>query len=102
MHVVRDELDIGVRIERRTERVNLFMAEPRMPDRDRDIAKAMVGSGGGDIAMNLVQLCTSCHIGAHSGSVKRDELLAIVARREGVAYEDAYRVNRRAMGYMVD
>ena len=61
-----------------------------------------VGSGGGDIAMNLVQLCTSCHIGAHDGSIKRDELLAIVARREGVAYEDAYRVNRRAMGYMVD
>lgn len=61
-----------------------------------------VGSGGGDIAMNLVQLRTSCHIGAHDGSIKRDELLAIVARREGVAYEDAYRVNRRAMGYMVD
>lgn len=61
-----------------------------------------VGSGGGDIAMNLVQLCTSCHIGAHDGSIKRDELLAIVARREGVAYEDVYRVNRRAMGYMVD
>lgn len=61
-----------------------------------------VGSGGGDIAMNLIQLCTSCHIGAHDGSIKRDELLAIVARREGVAYEDAYRVNRRAMGYMVD
>lgn len=61
-----------------------------------------VGSGGGDIAMNLVQLCTSCHIGAHNGSVKRDELLAIIARREGVSYEDAYRVNRRAMGYMVD
>ena len=61
-----------------------------------------VGSGGGDIEMNLVQLCTSCHIGAHDGSIKRDELLAIVARREGVAYEDAYRVNRRAMGYMVD
>lgn len=61
-----------------------------------------VGSGGGDIAMNLVQLCTSCHIGAHDGSIKRDELLAIVARREGVTYEDAYRVNRRAMGYMVD
>ena len=61
-----------------------------------------VGSGGGDIATNLVQLCTSCHIGAHDGSIKRDELLAIVARREGVAYEDAYRVNRRAMGYMVD
>ncbi len=61
-----------------------------------------VGSGGGDIAMNLVQLCTSCHIGAHSGSVKRDELLAIVARREGVTYEDAYRVNRKTMGYMVD
>lgn len=61
-----------------------------------------VGSGGGDIAMNLVQLCTSCHIGAHSGSVKRDELLAIVARREGTTCEDAYRVNRRAMGYMVD
>lgn len=61
-----------------------------------------VGSGGGDIAMNLVQLCTSCHIGAHDGSIKRDELLAIVARREGVTYEDAYRVNCRAMGYMVD
>lgn len=61
-----------------------------------------VGSGGGDIEMNLVQPCTSCHIGAHDGSIKRDELLAIVARREGVTYEDAYRVNRRAMGYMVD
>ena len=61
-----------------------------------------VGSGGGDIAMNLVQLCTSCHISVHSGNIKRDDLLAIVARREGVTCDEAYKVNRRAMGYMVD
>lgn len=59
-----------------------------------------VGSGGCDIAANLVQLCTACHMGAHDGSIKRDELLAIVAKREGLTFEEAYRANRMAMGYL--
>lgn len=60
-----------------------------------------VGAGGGDLRINLVQLCTDCHIGAHSGSVTRDELLDIIARREGMSVDEVYRQNRRAMGYDV-
>lgn len=60
-----------------------------------------VGSGGGDVSYNLVQLCTCCHIGAHSGNIQRDELLAIVAEREGMSADEVYRLNRRAMGWDV-
>ena len=60
-----------------------------------------VGSGGGDVSYNLVQLCTCCHIGAHSGNVQRDELLAIVAEREGMSADEVYRLNRKAMGWDV-
>lgn len=59
-----------------------------------------VGSGGCDIAVNLVQLCTNCHIGAHDGHIEQDELLAIVAEREGMTFDEAYRANRIAMGYL--
>lgn len=59
------------------------------------------GAGGRDIRINLVQLCTDCHIAAHDGGIQRDELLAIVARRECMSVDDVYRRNRRAMGYDV-
>lgn len=60
-----------------------------------------VGSGGKDIAENLVQLCTDCHIAAHAGGIEREELLGIIAEREGVDADEAYRRNRRAMGWNV-
>lgn len=60
-----------------------------------------VGAGGGDVSYNLVQLCTRCHIGVHAGKIEREELLAIVAKREGMTEEETYRMNRRAMGYDV-
>lgn len=60
-----------------------------------------VGSGGGDVEYNLIQLCYSCHTKTHAGHIQRDELLAIVAEREGLTEVEAYRLNRRAMGYNV-
>jgi 5-methylcytosine-specific restriction endonuclease McrA len=60
-----------------------------------------VGSGGMDIAENLIQLCTECHIAAHSGGIARDELLDIIATREGTNADEVYRDNRRAMGWTV-
>ena len=60
-----------------------------------------VGSGGGDVRINLIQLCTYCHIATHSGNIERKELLAIVARREGKTVDDVYRENRKAMGWEV-
>ena len=60
-----------------------------------------VGSGGGDVPINLIQLCTDCHIAAHAGGVERDELLALIADREGVTADEVYRSNRRAMGWDV-
>lgn len=60
-----------------------------------------VGSGGGDIRANLIQLCTDCHIGVHAGAIRRDELLDIIAIREGMTADEVYRVNRRAMGWNV-
>ena len=60
-----------------------------------------VGSGGCDIKENLIQLCTQCHIDTHAGNIEREELLAIVAKREGVTADELYRANRRAMGWDV-
>ena len=60
------------------------------------------GAGGRDIRENLVQLCTDCHIGAHSGHVSRDSLVHIVAEREHHSDEYVYAVNRAAMGYDVE
>lgn len=60
-----------------------------------------VGSGGGDIAINLIQLCSSCHISTHNGKIARQELLEVVARREGLSVDELYRQNRLAMGYAV-
>ena len=60
------------------------------------------GSGGGDIKENLIQLCTQCHINTHSGQYPtKDDCLNRVAEREGITYDEAYAINRRAMGYDV-
>ena len=39
--------------------------------------------GGDDIRENLVRLCHECHRGIHDARYYRDELIAIVAQREG-------------------
>ena len=60
------------------------------------------GSGGGDIRENLIQLCTQCHINTHSGQhPTKDDCLKKVAEREGITYDEAYAINRKAMGYEV-
>lgn len=46
------------------------------------------GSGRLDIAINLISLCRGCHNLTHAGKVKREQILAIVARREGWTPED--------------
>jgi len=62
-----------------------------------------VGSGGGDIRENLIQLSCSnaCHTKAHSGEISKNELLLIVAKRESKTVEEIKKINRRAMGYDV-
>jgi len=60
------------------------------------------GAGGQDIPENLIQLCTACHIAAHDGRIRRDELIRIVADREQHTEDYIFAVNRRAMGWPVD
>ena len=60
-----------------------------------------VGSGGGDVVYNLIQLCPDCHVAVHAGHIEREDLLAIVAEREGMSTDEVYRLNRRAMGWDV-
>lgn len=61
-----------------------------------------VGSGGGDIKENLIQLCADCHIAAHARYVGKDELIDIVAEREGMTSDAIVKANRKAMGYEVE
>lgn len=61
-----------------------------------------VGSGGGDIKENLIQLCADCHIAAHAGYARKDELIEIVAEREGMTSDNVIKANRKAMGYEVE
>ena len=45
------------------------------------------GLGGGrrlDVPANLIALCRPCHDDAHAGRIRRNDLVAIVARREGM------------------
>ncbi len=58
-----------------------------------------VGSGGGDIKENLIQLCSECHVKTHAGNVDKNVLLRVVALREDSAVEELYKINRTAMGY---
>ncbi len=47
------------------------------------------GAGRVDRRINLVSLCRECHNGFHaSGKPSRDELLEIVARREGATPDE--------------
>lgn len=47
-----------------------------------------VGSGGGDVRENLIQLCFECHVAAHAGQVPKSELVAIVVQREEKAFKE--------------
>ena len=44
--------------------------------------------GGSDIRPNLIRLCVYCHRGIHDARHDRTELIAIVARREGMTLEE--------------
>ncbi|WP_157109830.1 HNH endonuclease signature motif containing protein [Thermanaeromonas toyohensis] len=50
------------------------------------------GSGGSDIPENLIQLCWEHHVAAHSGRLSREELVGIVAAREGKTPEEICRI----------
>lgn len=39
------------------------------------------GAGGDDVEENLIQLCPTCHMKAHSGLIDREWLRKIAARR---------------------
>lgn len=42
------------------------------------------GASGDDIEDNLIELCGSCHVKAHSGEISKQELLRIVKKRKKV------------------
>ncbi len=46
------------------------------------------GAGRVDVAANLIGLCRACHNGVHAGTIKRDRLLTIVAKRERITVEE--------------
>lgn len=50
------------------------------------------GSGGGDIPENLIQLCWEHHVAVHSGRLPREDLVAVVAAREGKTPEEISRI----------
>jgi hypothetical protein len=56
------------------------------------------GAGGGsrlDIRINLMAMCHVCHREVHDGKIKRQDLLATVAIREGLHQDDISReINR--------
>ena len=52
-----------------------------------------VGSGGGDLVENLIQLCKNCHINkAHGGHYSKDFLFEIIAKREGKTLEEIKKI----------
>ncbi len=56
------------------------------------------GAGAGDLSENLVCLCVDCHAEAHSGQIAKDDLLDVVAEREGKSVEEIRRIIGMAMG----
>lgn len=56
------------------------------------------GAGRLDVAINLISLCRVCHGLVHAGEITREDLLAIVATREGVSQDwivtEIYRLRR--------
>jgi hypothetical protein len=65
------------------------------------------GPGGPDIRENLLRMGgpagmgIGCHGADHRGEIQQEELLAIVAEREGITPDECYRRIRLAMGYAV-
>ncbi len=53
------------------------------------------GAGGPDHALNLIQLCQTCHTKAHAGNISKQELFEIIAKREGVPVQDVIDTVRR-------
>lgn len=52
-------------------------------------ARGLAGGSRVDVPWNLLAACRTCHTRLHySGKPSRAELLAIVARREGVSVEE--------------
>ncbi len=49
--------------------------------------------GGSDIRENLIRLCVYCHRGIHDAKYKREELIAIVAQREGKTVQEIAEAN---------
>lgn len=71
--------------------------------RPADHAHHLFGKGFGgwsrfDVRINLMGLCHVCHSRFHDGHIERADLLAIVAKREGVLQSDIeaeiYRLRR--------
>lgn len=52
---------------------------------------------GDDVRENLIMLCFDCHRGIHDARYKRDELLAIVAQREGKTITEIAEIIRVAL-----
>jgi len=48
--------------------------------------------GGGDVRENLVRLCYECHKGIHDARYSRNDLIAIVAEREGKTCLDIVKI----------
>ncbi len=46
-------------------------------------ARGMGGGGRLDVRINLIGLCWVCHSDVHHGDISRQDLLAVVAAREG-------------------
>lgn len=40
------------------------------------------GAGGDDTENNLIELCSNCHLKAHSGAISKEDLYKIVKRRK--------------------
>ena len=40
------------------------------------------GAGGDDTKDNLIELCSDCHVRAHSGEISKQELIKMVKRRK--------------------
>lgn len=63
------------------------------------LSRGMGGSSRMDIAENIIALCSNCHRLVHSGHVKRDILVKIVALRQGVTpdviWERLWEMRRR-------
>lgn len=81
MKIVNDDLMMEFRLAKRCG----WCAQPRPGGFDPHHLHAR-GFGGGsrlDVRINLLPLCRECHQNVHTGVITLNDLLAIVAQREG-------------------